>query len=169
MISRKIKITLYIILTSVFIYSLWFFDYMSTDNQTRRMLSKEIVDWYYTTTIENKGVGEPKSNEQRKMTENLTKIKYGLGDDWVLSLEDLKIKEIDADSLIIDTSITFTNKNVKETYYMISNRYYYDLNTDRPIALLEETRVIPSDKKFGETTTKTLWDGDFDAICVKPK
>lgn len=172
---KNFKNISYILVVGIFIFCYWYFSYMSIDNQTKRTQGKEITVWYFAgISIEKKGIEEYRSNDGKKMMENSAKAKYGLGNDWTFLFEKLETKEIDTYSRIIDTSVGFKNENNGEEKYFY-NRYYYDMNTDWPIVLLEENTLKTSYKengiakdKYGSGTIKTLWNGDFDAICIKP-
>jgi hypothetical protein len=138
------------------------------ENQSRTMLASEINEWYWRRSIERKSFKEYRSADDKEVRENLRKVIHGLSDEWRLLSEDIEVKEVDYASRIVDTTEWFENPKTKERR-LFKDRYYYDLATDEPVPLLTELVLFESGKaRQADGFPKTLWAGDFDAICVKP-
>lgn len=145
-----ILIITFIIGLSLFGYSKY---YNSPENKISRLLVNEIYD-------------DLNVSDSRIEAE---KIMYKLNDSWKFNHFDINPIKISYNAYIAERTYWFKKENTNQ-YFQIVSRYYYDDDTHIPIPMKENVATWDNDKKvLKELKTSTLWDGDFDVFCVKPK
>ena len=83
--GKTIKIILTVLIICGVFLTIWFFDYNSTNNQTKRFQVREILDWYCATSIRlidscDSAISRSKNEKQELI--KLQKLTKGLDDDW---------------------------------------------------------------------------------------
>ena len=84
----------------------------------------EILDWYYIHSPIYKNLDELKSDKERKILEEILKIKFNVQEDFSLINESYKITSIDYSQAII--KITYIFLNSKKSSLILNETYYYD-------------------------------------------
>lgn len=129
-----------------------FYSWQSSNDpakQVNRRLAKDIADW-------------SKSKEEAA-TKDISGVRFNmvLDDAWIFSGYEDRLMNFE-DSYLIDITYLFENKESGESKLGIE-RYYYDADTMIPL-------ILRQDIFDGEhISSKYVWAGDFDAVCIKPE
>lgn len=94
------------------------------DTIINQQYSMEILDWYYIHSPIYKNLDELKSDKERKILEEILKIKFNVQEDFSLINESYKITSIDYSQAII--KITYIFLNSKKSSLILNETYYYD-------------------------------------------
>jgi len=142
--------------------------YNSVENRLKRQIRNDIVEWFYQfKSLTNSEPSVLKNETDKNKAIELRKVTDRLSDEWEFSFEDWDLSWISNNAVIVDYKYSFENKRTKELQ-LFSNRYYYDSDETLPIPLKGKA-ILVNGKNYKDLKTSRLWEGDFDAYCVKAR
>jgi hypothetical protein len=158
-----------IILTIIVIALIVFGVLYTKDNSLETQINRSILNWYFDNiSLTENSVSEYKTETEKEVMIKWYKVTKGLNDDWDFIEEDIQLKNIDDFARMIDHTSFFKNQKTNE-YKILTDRYYFETNTFEPIPLVQNEMTCPDLSNCTISSTKTLWEGDFDAICINPE
>lgn len=165
----KIKIIIALILlvlVSFGLYSIYVYR-NNPVNQVRDKSWQEITDWLLEAESINQNKEGYKSQKDKDESIKWRKVVDQLNDDWSFLSEDWQIYEVNKQLFLIEYNHIFENLKTEDKKFY-KNLYYYDLSLSMPIPLKSSVTNIKNNE-YSSENEKTLWDGDFDSYCAKPK
>jgi hypothetical protein len=162
--NRYLKIILGIIIAGSVVFGILY----TRDNSLETQINRSILNWYFNNiSLTENTVDEYKTENEKESKIKWYKVIKELNSDWDFVVEDFTMYDIGTTDRIIDHSVMFESNKTNELR-IFRNRYYSDENTYDPIPLTEQD-ISKGGTSKPTSNTKTLWEGDFDSICIDPK
>jgi hypothetical protein len=159
------KIILTIIVIGLIIFGILY----TRNNSLETRINRSILNWYFDNiSLTENAVSEYKTETEKEAMIKWYKVIKELNDDWDFIEEDIQLKNIDDFARMIDHTSFFENQKTNE-YKILTDRYYFETNTFEPIPLVQNEMICTNLSNCITSSTKTLWEGDFDSICISPE